>query len=103
MATYAATSSSNTAHAAIAATWDDGAGRLSPREEGVLPAKVVCVGVPAPAPAPAPTAVAFPADEAAVLPGSPLAAGLAAGLGTNGTPFIIACTAMPSPTLIQSS
>lgn len=61
----------------------------------MLPGSAVCVADPVPVPVP----VLLPGWEEAALPG----AGLTVGLGINGTPFIMACTAMPSPTLIQSS
>lgn len=64
----------------------------------MLPGTAVCVADPVPVPVPVP--VPLPAgEEEAALPGVPLTV----VLGINGTPFIAACTAMPSPTLIQSS
>lgn len=61
----------------------------------MLPGTAVCVADPVPVPVPVP----LPAGEEAAFPGVPLTV----VLGINGTPFIAACTAMPSPTLIQSS
>lgn len=61
----------------------------------MLPGAAVCAADPAPVPVPVP----LPAGEEAALPGVPLTV----VLGMNGTLFIAACTAMPSPTLIQSS
>ena len=92
---YISINRTNTAQASIAVIWTDGAGWLAPREEGALPATAVCVADPAPVP----IAVLIIAMEEAAVPGF----GLTVVLGTNGTPFIAACTAMPSPTLIQSS
>lgn len=92
---YTSINRTNTAQASIAVIWTDGAGWLAPREEGALPETAVCVADPAPVP----IAVLIIAMEEAAVPGF----GLTVVLGTNGTPFIAACTAMPSPTLIQSS
>lgn len=83
----------NNAQASIAVIWTDGAGWLAPREEDAPPATAVCVADPVP------VAVPFVAGEEAAVLGVPLTV----VLGTNGTPFIAACTSMPSPTLIQSS
>lgn len=92
---YTPSSRANNAQASIAVIWTDGAGWLAPREEDALPATAVCVADPVPAP----VAVPFVAGEEAAALGVPLTV----VLGTNGTPFIAACTSMPSPTLIQSS
>lgn len=92
---YTSINRTNAAQASIAGIWTDGAGWLAPREEDALPATAVCVADPVPAP----VAVPFVAGEEAAVPGVPLTV----VLGTNGTPFIAACTSMPSPTLIQSS
>lgn len=90
---YPSINRTNSAQARIAVIWTDGAGWLAPREEDALPATAVCVAEPVP------VAVPFLAGEEAAVLGDPLTV----VLGTNGTPFIAACTTMPSPTLIQSS
>lgn len=64
----------------------------------MLPVTAVCVADTDPAPVPVPVPFTAGVEEAA-LPGVPLTV----VLGINGTPFIIAWTAIPSPTLIQSS
>lgn len=61
----------------------------------MLPATAVCVADPVPVPVPVP----LPAGEEAAV----LGVALTVVLGINGTPFIAACTTIPSPTLIQSS
>lgn len=93
------TSSVGTAHASAAANCAHGAGwLLPPADVDVLPGAAVCVADPVPAPVPFPPAGARAGEDVA-LPGMPLTV----VLGINGTPFIMACTAIPSPTLIQSS
>lgn len=95
---YLFASRAKTAHASMAEIWVDSAGWLSPAEDDVLPGSAVCVVDADPDAVPLPVPFPTGVEEAAV-PGVPLTV----VLGMNGTPFIIACTAIPSPTLIQSS